>query len=485
MLTVAVAFAVPLVVLLASVRTSVGFWDTGDLQTVAWIAGIPYPTGFPGYVMLGWLWTHALPVASVAWRLNALSAVAVAAGAATVTAIALLYDVLPPIAVAGGWMFAFAHAMWARASYADAHPVGFAVAFIAIALAIRWTRRGEPRSLALALVMAGVALAIDNTTVLMLAAVPLVAFARRPPWRVTALAAVGAIAIVLAAYAYLPLRSAQVTAARLDPTLALGIEPGRPFWDDHDPRTMDGFTALVTGAEWLPDRTLAKIFTSDAIARSADRFEPELLSDYPQGLLVVAGFGLAFVALADPLVALMLVLAATLPALFGGSYPVEADPNRYIFMLYAVIAVGIAIAADRTARAFGGSAPAAARGVVLSVLAAVLIVDVVSANDIFAVRGNTDAADFGARVVSATHDRAVIVAAWDLATPLAYRAYVEHAMGNRILVCALPTDHLVEYAGWMRDRQVAIVLEKRPDLPGFTSRLLSGGSPQIYEIRRL
>ena len=29
---VAIAFAVPLVVLLASVRTSVGFWDAGDLQ---------------------------------------------------------------------------------------------------------------------------------------------------------------------------------------------------------------------------------------------------------------------------------------------------------------------------------------------------------------------------------------------------------------------------------------------------------------------
>ena len=41
--------------LLATVRTSVGFWDTGDLQTVAWIGGIPYPTGYPLYVVAGWL----------------------------------------------------------------------------------------------------------------------------------------------------------------------------------------------------------------------------------------------------------------------------------------------------------------------------------------------------------------------------------------------------------------------------------------------
>ena len=67
-LAVATAFAVPLVVLLASVRTAVGFWDIGDLQTVAWIAGIPYPTGYPGYVAVAWTWTHAIPLGSVAAR---------------------------------------------------------------------------------------------------------------------------------------------------------------------------------------------------------------------------------------------------------------------------------------------------------------------------------------------------------------------------------------------------------------------------------
>ena len=145
---VALAFAVPLVVLLASVRTSVGFWDAGDLQTVVWIAGIPYPTGFPGYVLLGWLWTHVLPFGSVAARVNALSAVAVAGGAATVTAVALLFEALPLLAILGGWTFAFAHTVWFRASYADVHPLGFAVAFVAVALAVRWALRGERRALA-------------------------------------------------------------------------------------------------------------------------------------------------------------------------------------------------------------------------------------------------------------------------------------------------------------------------------------------------
>ncbi|HEY6236742.1 MAG TPA: DUF2723 domain-containing protein, partial [Candidatus Elarobacter sp.] len=194
--TVAVAFAVPLVVLLASVRTSVGFWDIGDLQTVVWIAGIPYPTGFPGYVVIGWLWTHALPFGSVAARVNALSAVAVAGGAATITAVALLFEALPLVAILGGWTFAFAHTVWFRASYADVHPVGFAVAFVAVALAVRWALRGDRRALGTGIVLAGTAVAIDNTTVLILFGGVVVTLARRWPARVVAGGLAAAVVIV-------------------------------------------------------------------------------------------------------------------------------------------------------------------------------------------------------------------------------------------------------------------------------------------------
>ena len=32
-----------------------GFWDTAELQTVAPVLGTAHPTGFPTYVLLGWL----------------------------------------------------------------------------------------------------------------------------------------------------------------------------------------------------------------------------------------------------------------------------------------------------------------------------------------------------------------------------------------------------------------------------------------------
>ena len=479
---VAIAFAVPLVVLLASVRTSVGFWDAGDLQTVVWIAGIPYPTGFPGYVLIGWVWTHVLPFGSVAARINALSAVSVACGAATITSLALLFEALPLIAILGGWTFAFAHTVWFRATYADVHPLGFAVAFIAVALAVRWALRGEPRVLVTGIALAGVAVAIDNTTVLILLGGVIVTLARRWPPRLVASGVALAVLIVVAAYAYLPLRSAYVSAHRLDPTLALGIAPGRPYWDDHHPATREGFRTLVAGAEWGPGETLATLFTPRTFRQAVDRFGYFLNEDEPQGLLIVALVGLAFIAVQSPAVGLGLLLAGGIPALFGASYPAEADPSRYVFALYAVTGVGIAVAADRTARAFGRERPALALGVVAGLLAVALARDAALGTDIVARRGDTGARDLGDRVAASTRDGAVVVAVWDWATPLAYKAYVERGLGNRIVVTALPNDYLAEYGRWMRGHQLAIVSDGPPQLEGYRTHVLTGGTPQVYEI---
>jgi hypothetical protein len=480
---VAFAFAVPLVVLLASVRTSVGFWDTGDLQTVSWIAGIPYPTGFPGYVMVGWLWTHALPFASVAARLNALSAASIAAAAATVAGAALWFGVRPLIAVLAACTFAFAHTVWYRATYADVHPLGFAVAFAAIALALRWALRRDARALAFAVPLGGAALAIDNTTVLMLAGGVVVALTRRLPAGLTARAIGIAALIVVVAYAYLPLRSAYVTAQRLDPTLALGIAPGRPFWDDHHPATREGFRSLVAGSEWGPGQTLLALFTPDTIRAAGEHFGAFLIDDETQVLLLAALIGLGFLAAQWPGIVLGLVVAALVPALFGASYQAEADPSRYVFALYAVLALGVAVAAERTVRAFGRERPATALGLVAALLALVVVRDFVLAGDLFARRADDSAIRLGERVATSTRDGAVVVAPWDWATPLAYKAYVEHGLGRRIVVCALSLDHLADYRRWLRTRQVTILSDGPPELPGYRTRRLSGsGAPQVYEV---
>src|SRR5581483_9942539 len=55
--------------------------DSGEFQYVTYTLGVPHATGYPLYALTGWLWSHLLPLGSVAWRVNLYSA---AAGAAAV-----------------------------------------------------------------------------------------------------------------------------------------------------------------------------------------------------------------------------------------------------------------------------------------------------------------------------------------------------------------------------------------------------------------
>lgn len=481
-IAVALAFAVPLVVLLATVRTSVGYWDTGDLQTVAWIAGIPYPTGFPLYVIGGWVWTHAIPFASAAARLNALSAVAIAGGAAAVCAIALLCDVAEVLAVPAAWTFAFAFPVWFRATYADVHPLGFAVSFLAIVFALRWVRRGAVRDVVAAMLIAAVALGIDNTTVLILAGGVILTLQRPPPLRVAAGTAAAGALIVCAAYAFLPLRSAQVTAARLDPTLALGLPPGRPYWDDHHPASWGGFVALVGGTSFAPGAALANIVKPEAIVAAAERYVPMVGDDFPFRLLLAGPAGLALLAYRRPLVALGLAVAGVVPAIFGSAYRAEADPERYVFALYAVTALGVALAAGEIAGLLSGRVQRAAYAVLVLILVGVAVNEVVRGGVYFEVRADATPDALADRIVGSTSDRAIVVAPWIYASPLAYRAYVDDAFGARIVVCGWWPDYEKDYARWLRSRTIVIVSDDIPEIAGHHVRLLADGIPAVYEL---
>jgi hypothetical protein len=49
--------------------------DAGELQFAPYLLGVPHPTGYPLYSLLGWAWSHALPLGSTAYRMNLFSSV--------------------------------------------------------------------------------------------------------------------------------------------------------------------------------------------------------------------------------------------------------------------------------------------------------------------------------------------------------------------------------------------------------------------------
>jgi hypothetical protein len=109
--------------------------DGGELITASVTSGIPHPPGYPTYVFLGKLFA-LLPVGSVAWRFNLMSAVAAAVAVAFTTATALntleekRHGAIASLAT--GLTVAFAPLLWSQALIAEVYTVN--LAFLAIFL---------------------------------------------------------------------------------------------------------------------------------------------------------------------------------------------------------------------------------------------------------------------------------------------------------------------------------------------------------------
>lgn len=121
--------------------------DGGEFQFVPWLPGIAHPTGYPLYVLLGWLWTHLLPVGEVAWRMNLLSAVlaAIAVGLTYGVARQLLDQTLPDAppparllaAVVSATSFAASHTFWSQAVVAEVYALHALFVAVILWLALR------------------------------------------------------------------------------------------------------------------------------------------------------------------------------------------------------------------------------------------------------------------------------------------------------------------------------------------------------------
>ncbi len=119
-----------------------GFWDTGEFQTVGPALGTAHPTGFPAYVVLGWLASIVLaPFGDPAFRMNLLSAVLVggAAGLAVVLARQLTGRLL--VALAIGLVMGAVPIVWNIGTHADAHALHLLLVALVFVLLIGWEQR--------------------------------------------------------------------------------------------------------------------------------------------------------------------------------------------------------------------------------------------------------------------------------------------------------------------------------------------------------
>lgn len=215
--------------------------DSGELVAASWTLGIPHPSGYPLYVLLGKLWATLLPFGSVAFRFSLFSCACAALAVAGVYLAARTLAVGRMAALAAAVLFAASPSFWGEANVQRVYALNALFVALATLLAARWenartgaaVERGNlaGRFVAIAFV-AGLGatnhtfLAVWGIAFLLYAAVAAPAVVLRGR---TLAAAAAATLAGLSVYAYLPLRS------RMEPRLDWG-----------NPERLGTFVAVIT-----------------------------------------------------------------------------------------------------------------------------------------------------------------------------------------------------------------------------------------------
>ncbi len=474
------AFAVPAIVYAASASPEPASWDTAELQGVPYILGISHPTGFPFYVLLGYVWSHVFAFGSIAWRLNVLSGVAIAVACLAAYGVALEFGAGRLVALAATLWFAFTRNVWWHASRAEAQDLAVACAALAIYSFLRWMRGGRDGWFVAAFALAGLGMAAHPNALWILPAflVGALIARRRPSLRLLG-GAVAAVAGALLLYAYLPLRSAYVVAHGLDPTATLAGAGGGIFWNYNDPRTPHGLVVELTGSE---TQTVSYFFASFNPLHLKDAvwaFVTGLHTEYGliATILIFAGFVVAW--RRDWRTTLVLALAATAALIFSVVYPNEGDVGRYR-LLASWVAVPL----------LGALAPKPRRTLDAFVFAALAVFFLIGAGMAF----DRHRAFFrhapregGRWVIDAVRPYvppgAAIVTGWLDATSLAYGAYADLSLPGRIIVSDNPlrTDR---YRPWAKNRRVFVLVNPHDVdvLPGTRDLAKLDGYHELFEV---
>lgn len=482
------AFSGPIAVYLVTLSPGVDFWDIGEMQTVPYVLGIAHPTGFPLFVLLGFLVSHLVPFATPAVRISLMCAVAVALAAyALFTIVRALVDD-ERIALAVALAFACGDIVWTRAIRADVHDLALAAIAFALARATDAGLARSPRALAFAALAIGCGIATHPIAALMLPSVLILAWPAiaAAPMR----ARVGALALAAlpsSAYAYVPLRSAYIEARGLDPALALGVRGGAIF-DTGSPSMPASFWRYVTGADFSAGGALTSSLSPGGVAHAALFARATIFREYGLVMLAFALVGALVLALTRPRIALAFALVASACAGFAANFAAESDVARYAMPGLWVVAACSGVGAAWLASSLFAGATARARVLAIApfvVVAAILPMLGAAARDVARVRSVDDARAYATAIASHTVDGSLVVATWTFATPLFYEAYVANAFGTRHVLSGWPTEFRGRYAAWRaRYKHVYFVLGASDDVAPFATPRFRSRTWRLSELRR-
>jgi Protein of unknown function (DUF2723) len=437
---------VAFVVYLRTLLPGIAFGDWGEMQTVPHVLGVAHPTGYPTYVILASI-VELIPIGSVAFRANLLSATLVAIALATTTAIAGRLGARPPVAIAAGLALGAIGTVWAAATVAEVNPLHLALIALILHRALVWEDRRRPVDLAIGGLLIGLALGNHLLTLFVAPFVVanVVAVGWREllerPWLV--LAGVGAGLAGLAVYLYIP--------------IAASFGPPLPY---NHPTTLDSVWWLVSGMQFRGQFDFLSSEGPGEFVASLPALWQLMVDRATPVVPVLGAIGLAVLVRRRPAFGLALVAI-----LFFGVY-VWANYLRlehYLLVPWLILAIGAARALEAIAGFVDGRVHALRNvdsGVVVGLAGVVAAIALAAGNWTAADRSDDRSGQaYVDDVFAALPADAAILSVWDESTPLWHG---QHVRGMRPDVLIVDDTNIV-YEGWVtREARIASLICERP-----------------------
>ncbi len=116
--------------------------DSGELVAAVHTLGIPHPSGFPLYVLLGKLWTLVLPVGSIAFRMSLFSAMCAAAACTVLLVVGRVVGLGRRAAIFGALMLGLAPSFWSQANIQRVYTLNALSLVVAVLFALAGSEAG-------------------------------------------------------------------------------------------------------------------------------------------------------------------------------------------------------------------------------------------------------------------------------------------------------------------------------------------------------
>ncbi len=422
------------------------FGDWGEMQTVPHVLGVAHPTGYPTYIVIGWI-AQLVPVGSVPFRANLLSALLVAGALAVLVLILMRLGVRPMVAVAGALALGAVRTVWSVATVAEVNPLHLLFVSLLVHRAMVWADDRRPRDLVILSLLVG--LAAGNHLLTLFVAPFIVTFAM---WigraeiaaRPSVLARMAAAVLLgLSTYLYIPIAAAQM------PPLAY-----------NRPVTIEALVWLVSGTQFREQFDFLAAGGSAEFVGSLGSLWSTLGRTGTPPLAGLGVAGLLLLVWTRRAIGLMCIgiLIATIYV-----WATYLRLEHYLLVVWLVLAIGATFAVGSVARALDRRLSGSRFlpvGPILPIAYLAFAIALTAANWQPSDRSSDHTAPtYADQVFAALPANAAILTEWDVSTPLWHAQLVR----DRRLDVLIVDDTNIVFEGWRsREQRIASLICERP-----------------------